>query len=234
MIGAVFMLGTVVASAAPVPSVCALEMGGKRWSGSCPALIDGANATMSIAPAAAIVSGAWRRDATPTGIWAGTVATAEYPASPVELEVYRDRRGVLRSAFGWFYVTHFTKAAASLRFDVDVSREVAASAMDREIIQRADRLLSSAATWNRADDRQCPLAATSWSIYCAMEKATIEVSGAFHHRRPALQVVRAIVDERTAGRPYEHRLMDYNNDATTTLGDVHGLFAEALARIGTH
>jgi hypothetical protein len=64
-----------------------------------------------------------------------------------------------------------------------------------------------------------------------MEKATIEVSGAFHHRRPALQVVREIVDERTAGRPYEHRLMDYNNDPATRLEDVQSLYAEALKRI---
>jgi hypothetical protein len=64
-----------------------------------------------------------------------------------------------------------------------------------------------------------------------MEKATIDVTGAFHHRRPALQVVRAIVDERTVNRPYQHRLMDYNNDPTTRLEDVRSLFAEAIRRI---
>jgi hypothetical protein len=64
-----------------------------------------------------------------------------------------------------------------------------------------------------------------------MEKATIEVSGAFHHRRPALEVVRRIVDERTRGRPYEHRLMDYNNDPTTRLSDVRSLFEQAMRRI---
>ncbi len=42
---------------------------------------------------------------------------------------------------------------------------------------------------------------------------------------------REIVDERTKARDYNHRRMDYNNDPTTTLADVHSLFAEALARI---
>jgi|HubBroStandDraft_4_1064222.scaffolds.fasta_scaffold164813_3 hypothetical protein len=31
-------------------------------------------------------------------------------------------------------------------------------------------------------------------------------------RRPAMEVVRIIIDERSAGRNYQHRLMDYNND----------------------
>jgi hypothetical protein len=64
-----------------------------------------------------------------------------------------------------------------------------------------------------------------------MEKATIEVTGGFHHRRPALQVVRKIVEERAASRPYKHRLMDYNNDPTTRFADVQTLFAEALRRM---
>jgi hypothetical protein len=43
--------------------------------------------------------------------------------------------------------------------------------------------------------------------------------------------VREIVDERTKARNYNHRMMDYNNDPTTTPADVRSLFAEALARI---
>ena len=64
-----------------------------------------------------------------------------------------------------------------------------------------------------------------------MEKAEIEVTGGFHHRRPAGELVREIVDERTKARNYNHRLMDYNNDPTTKLEDVRSLFAEAMARI---
>ena len=73
--------------------------------------------------------------------------------------------------------------------------------------------------------------ATTWSIYCAVERPQIEVAGGFHHRRPAGELVREIVDERTKGRNYHHRMMDYNNDPTTTLADVRSLFTEALARI---
>ena len=66
---------------------------------------------------------------------------------------------------------------------------------------------------------------------CAIELATRDVTGGFSHRRPAMEVVREIVDERTTGRPYKHRLMDYNNDPSTTLKDVQSLFAETLRRM---
>lgn len=64
-----------------------------------------------------------------------------------------------------------------------------------------------------------------------MESATTEVTGGFHHRRPALEVIREIVAERTAGRQYHHRLMDYSNDPATSFADVRSLSREALARI---
>jgi hypothetical protein len=98
-------------------------------------------------------------------------------------------------------------------------------------IERTEAILSKDTAWNRADNRERPANATTWSIYCAMEKATTEVTGGFHHRRPALEVVRKIVDDKTATRNYHHRLMDYNNDPATSLNDVQTLFTEALKRI---
>lgn len=63
-----------------------------------------------------------------------------------------------------------------------------------------------------------------------MESATTEVTGGFHHRRPALEAIREIVAERTAGRQYHHRLMDYSIPATS-FADVRSLSREAFARI---
>ena len=150
---------------------------------------------------------------------------------PIELEVYTAREGVLRTEFGWFPVSDFAATATELRFRIDAHHEAPPSGLDRRIVERADALLASTSVWNRADDRHCPRAATAWSIYCAMERAEIDVTGGFHHRRPAMEVVRTIIEERTAGRPYHHRLMDYNNDPSTRLSDVHSAFAEALARM---
>jgi hypothetical protein len=65
-----------------------------------------------------------------------------------------------------------------------------------------------------------------------MEKASVDVTGGFNHRRPALESARLIVEQRTATRGYHHRLMDYNNDPTTRLGDVQSLINHLLLPTG--
>lgn len=152
-------------------------------------------------------------------------------ADQVEIEIYEGGNGVIRTYDGWFAVSSFSVRGSTMRFQIDTTKEIAPNALDREILVRAAKIISSDSVWNRADNRKCPASATRWSIYCAVEQAQMEVAGGFHHRRPAGELVREIVDERTKARNYSHRMMDYNNDPTTTLADVRSLFAEALARI---
>jgi hypothetical protein len=78
--------------------------------------------------------------------------------------------------------------------------------------------------WNRADNRQCPAGAKTFSLYCALQMATNEISGKSDHRGAALQEVRFVIDEIAADRDYNHRLMDYNNDPTTTFADIQEVF----------
>jgi hypothetical protein len=152
-------------------------------------------------------------------------------ADQVEIEIYGGGNGLIRTYNGWFAVSGFSVRGSTMRFQIDTAKEIAPNALDRGILVRAAQIISSDSVWNRADNRKCPATATKWSIYCAVEQAQIDVAGGFHHRRPAGELVREIVDERTKTRNYNHRMMDYNNDPTTTLADVHSLFAEALARI---
>jgi hypothetical protein len=177
-----------------------------------------------------VSSGAWRSDITPLSAWAGDMTDEGYLNAPLELEVYSGGRGVLRTEYGWFPVTNFI-AGPALAFTLEPSQEVAPNTLDLQIVKRAGKILSTEDAWNRADNRQCPANAKKWSIYCALEKAESDVTGGFHHRRPAAEVVREIVDRRTADRSYHHRLMEYNNDPTTHLQDVQSLFREAEAKI---
>lgn len=185
---------------------------------------------MTLAPRANVVGGMWRRDAQPSAIWSGAMSDADDTHAPIELEAYQGI-GVLRTVYGWYFATNIRASAQGLTFDLDSMREVPPNDLDREIVQRAASLLSSPSVWNRKDTRECRAGDTSWSIYCAMEAATAAVTGGTDHRRPAMEVVREIVEDRTAGRHYAHRLMDYNNDPTTTLRDVQSLFREALAHM---
>lgn len=217
-------------SDAPVVADCQFHKDAGRWQGTCGPMFD-QTPTLTIAPAKAITTGVWRKDVQPAAVWAGDMTDEGNPNQPIELELYDGGSGVLRTEYGWFPVTGFASASETLRFRIDPSHEVPPNDLDRAIVNRANAILSSTSVWNRKDNRKCPTGAATWSIYCAMEQATIDVTGAFNHRRPALEVVREIVDQRSAGRKYDHRLMDYNNDPTTRLEDVRSLFAEALARM---
>lgn len=103
---------------------------------------------------------------------------------------------------------------------------------DIRIVRRAREILNSPAKWNRSDNRECPAAQRTYSLYCALEKATEEVSKKFEHRGAAMQEARFAIDEVLAkGNHYHHRLMDYNNDPKTTFADVQKFFAVVEARI---
>lgn len=149
----------------------------------------------------------------------------------VEIEIYEGGAGVTRTYEGWFPITGFSVNATAMHFQFNGKHEVPPNRVDKEILEHASRVITSDTVWNRADDRECRADATTWSIYCAVERAMIEVTGGFNHRRPAGQLVRQIVDERSANRNYSHRMMDYNNDPRTVMADVRSLFAEAIARI---
>jgi len=96
---------------------------------------------------------------------------------------------------------------------------------DIDIVKRAETILDSPAKWNRADNRICPLTATTFSLYCALEKATDEVSGKFQHRGAAMQEARFVIDAIAPHARYPHRLMGYNNDPKTTFADIQRALA---------
>jgi len=104
---------------------------------------------------------------------------------------------------------------------------------DLLILQRAAHLLETEAVWNRKDDRECEDDETSGrrSLFCALQKACIDVLGKYDHRRAALQEVRFAVEDATRGQAFEHRLRDFNNLPQTALADVHRILQVAMARL---
>jgi len=227
------ILPRVPSTASAPPAHCAFHEANtlaQLWEGGCGPLFD-QTPRMKLKPARGVASGRWRADISPSAVWAGTMSDSGYADAALELELYKGQTGIFRTAYGWYAVRSFADTRDSLTFALDTSAEVPPSPLDVEIIRRADLVLSSNAVWNRADDRRCPARATTWSIYCALDRAAVAATCGTHHRRPAMEAVRVIVDERAANRNYHHHLMDYNNDSTTTLADVHSLFHEALARV---
>jgi hypothetical protein len=122
-------------------------------------------------------------------------------------------------------------AAVQRAMDLLESRERPVSESDVAILDRAAEILASEQVWDRQDDRVCGADDVTFSLYCALRRASVETLGEYQHRRTALQEVRFALEEATAGRDYEHRLRDYNNDPLTSLADVRGVIAAARERV---
>jgi hypothetical protein len=104
---------------------------------------------------------------------------------------------------------------------------------DLRIVAEAKSLLRDDRVWNRNDDRECAddEASGKRSLFCALQKATIDVLGKYDHRRVALQEVRFAVEDATRGRDFDHRLRDFNNLPTTTLKDIWHVLDVATERM---
>jgi hypothetical protein len=104
---------------------------------------------------------------------------------------------------------------------------------DLRILKRADSLLSTAAAWNRHDTRNCKPKATTWSLFCVMEKASEDVLGHLGYRAVALQEVRFVVEDAMRGSktPFVHRLTDYNNLPSTRFDDIKNVLKIATDRV---
>ena len=118
------------------------------------------------------------------------------------------------------------------KFQGDSNADPPVTQDDVRIVQRAKAILNSPAKWNRADNRECPKTAKAFSLYCAIEIASDEVSGHFEHREAAMQQARFVIDDDLAkGNHYDHRLMNYNNDPRTTFADTQKFFRLLEERI---
>ncbi len=106
---------------------------------------------------------------------------------------------------------------------------------DLRILTKANEILRDESVWNRQDDRECndDDALGKWSLFCALEKACVDVLGQYDHRRVALQEVRFAVEDATRGRRFEHRLMDFNNLPETQFRDVRRVLQVSTERVAT-
>lgn len=119
-------------------------------------------------------------------------------------------------------------AQISAAFDLLSDRERPVDTADAAILERALELFSSEAVWNREDDRDCGPDGDLYSIFCALQQASIDVIGEYQHRRTALQEVRFIIGARSEGRDYAHRMQDYNNDPRTSFAEARSTMEAAL------
>lgn len=109
------------------------------------------------------------------------------------------------------------------------NRNLVFDSIDLKIIQRADSILSDSTKWNKQDDRRCDddIANGRYSLFCALYKASVDITGEYIHRRPAMQNVRFTLEKYENGRVVNHRLMDWNNHPDTRFEEVKKVLKES-------
>jgi hypothetical protein len=170
---------------------------------------------------------------TATGKWLGTMQGVQ-PEDTTRFEVLEDStgiNGVGRTPFGWFAIANMRESGGALSIQMDANKQVPPTANDIAIIARAIELLPNESVWNKSDNRQCPAGQPKLSLFCALQKATADISGGVHYRQPALQAVREALNSVDPSRITTHRIMDYNNHPATTLTEIHALLRRAQAAL---
>lgn len=101
---------------------------------------------------------------------------------------------------------------------------------DLQILTRATEILSNETQWNRKGNRLCFYDA-KWSLFCALAKASVEVTGVYKHRRVAMQETRFTINDKFPIRWKIHQLMDFNNHEATRFSDIKSVLEETRMRL---
>ena len=102
---------------------------------------------------------------------------------------------------------------------------------DVEIISKTIELLNHNDVWDKQDDRYCKFPSEKLSLYCALKKASLDVSGDFHHESAVMEAVRDSIIKSQPTQKYQHLLMDYNNSKTVSLKQVHAVLEQAKIEV---
>lgn len=166
------------------------------------------------------------------GVWDGTFSLSGWE---LRFDLVHEEQGgrevvVLCSELAWVVVstwTGFDDDQAMLSFDA--MDYPLASDLDDAILRNALGRSQEDFAWDRRDDRECEddgLGAVS--LFCILAAAIEEEVGVYHHRQPALEVVRQVIRERWPDRLSGHPVMDFNNHPDTTRDDLRGALEHAL------
>jgi hypothetical protein len=102
---------------------------------------------------------------------------------------------------------------------------------DIAILRSALVGLDRMTTWNRQEVQNCSSSdGANTGFFCLLYSAVEARMGRYHHRQPALELVRSAIFERFRDRITSHQLIDFNNHAATTSADLQTVLQAALDR----
>lgn len=179
--------------------------------------------------------------------WRGNISL---PATDVAFEIAKDGSGrsserfVFRTGLTWLLVQEWRQVEAAqpacaacergssdVLLVLDLVNPPPATEDDLAILRTALARLDRIAQWNRQEVQNCTSNdQTNTGLFCLLYSAVEARMGRYHHRQPALQLVRSVIFERWRDRITSHQLVDFNNHPATTMAELRMVLEVALER----
>lgn len=124
------------------------------------------------------------------------------------------------------------RTAKHLLLVLDLVNAPPATDDDTAILRSALAGLDEIESWNREEAQSCGRTTdlTNTGLFCMLYTAVEARMGRYHHRQPAVELVRAVIFERWRDRITSHTLVDFNNHPATTTADIRAVLQVALER----
>ena len=120
---------------------------------------------------------------------------------------------LFKTRAGWFTMDNLSIQKNRLTFEIDHDPDVPVTLEDLKIIRKAKDLLKDEKSWHKSDDRNCEddIEKNCYSLFCALQRASIEFEGEYNHRNAIMQKIRHTIVEIYPSKKWNHRLRDFNN-----------------------
>lgn len=230
---------SAVTALTPVPGVgqrvdCELApQSGGAFAGPCTGFHEG-RGTLDLRPDDPI-SGGPAPMALPTDLrWTGTLQIPGWPALGIEIESspYEPEPAlVMKTQVAWLLVEAPTIDLNGVAFWLQFDEDAPPTRDDLEILTRAEEILWDEGVWDRSASKRCRPGAKTWTLFCAMRDATVEVTGEFHPKQPAVVILENVIQEVFREMAFDDPIVDYNTYEDAILVEMHRLLGQAQAQV---
>jgi hypothetical protein len=181
------------------------------------------------------VTGASAPMALPVDVrWTGPLRIPDWPAMQVEVvssPYTPDPLPVMKTDVAWLLLENAVVQDLDLDFWFEFDKDAPPTVDDLEIIEGAMGILNHEIVWDRSANRRCRSGTTTWTLYCALRDATVEVTGEFHEYQPAMVITRAVIKQVFREMQFEQPIIQYNTYEDAILIEMHRLLTMATTRI---
>jgi hypothetical protein len=203
------------------------------FQGDCRGFDEG-RGTLQLTPDEPVVGGNAPMAVPVDVTWDGVLQIPGWPRLRVEVESLPyepDPAPVLKTQVAWVLVEEALIDGVDLSFWFQFDEDAPPTHDDLAIIERTAGILSDELVWDRSRGRRCASSARTWTLYCALRQATVEETGEFHDRQPAIVITSKVIGDVFRDMSWEDPLVEYNAYDDAILIEMHRLLTMASTRV---